>query len=105
MQLEYAPFVLRANGDALTTHTDLSVEHVEKAFMDETGALLFQTEHGPGALIDDELEWALQRMYVAERLITDDQLAKALATPSGSVTPITLRLGKQAISIGRSACA
>jgi len=101
MQLEYAPLVLRATNDALTTHTELRVEQISKVFMDETGALLLLTEHGPGALIDDELEWALQRMYVAERIITDEQIASALAMPTGAMTPITLRIGQQAISVQR----
>jgi hypothetical protein len=102
MQLEYAPLVVRAtNDDALMTHTDLRVEHVSAAFMDETGALLLQTEHGPGALIDDELPWALQRMYVADRLITGEQVESALSLPSGIPTPASLRLAGIDIPITR----
>jgi hypothetical protein len=101
VQLEYAPLVLRAVNDALTTHTGLRVEHPSEVFMDETGALLVATEHGPGALIDDELDWALQRMYVNDRLINDDQVASALAMPSGTETDSVLRLGTQSIPIKR----
>jgi hypothetical protein len=102
MELEYAPLVLRAGADdVLTTHTDLRVEQVSEAFMDETGALLLVTEHGPAALIDDELDWALQRMTVSGRVIDDDRLACALAVPSGTVTSIVLRLGTQSIQIKR----
>jgi hypothetical protein len=102
VQLEYAPLVLRMSaGDVLTLHTDERVEQVSEVFMDESGALLFHTEHGAAALIDDELEWALQRMYIDDELITDDQLAAALALTTGSMTPITLRLGQQAIAIQR----
>jgi hypothetical protein len=102
VQLEYAPLVVRAGvGDVLTTHTDMRVNQVSEVFMDETGALLMHTEHGAAALIDDELDWALQRMYVDDRLITDDQLADALAMPTGGMTQITLRLGQQAIAIQR----
>jgi hypothetical protein len=74
---------------------------VSEVFMDESGALLFHTEHGAAALIDDELEWALQRMYIDDELITDDQLARALALASGSMTPITLRLEQQVTAIHR----
>ena len=102
VQLEHAPLVLRASaGDVLTTHTDMRVNRVDEVFMDETGALLMHTEHGAAALIDDELDWALQRMYVNERLIADEQLADALAMPTGSMTPIALRLGRQANVIQR----
>jgi hypothetical protein len=102
VQLEYAPLVLRVSvGDVLTLHTDVAVEQVREVYMDESGALLFHTDHGAAALIDDELEWALQKMYIDDELITDDQLAAALALTTGSMTPITLRLGQQATAIHR----
>jgi hypothetical protein len=102
VQLENAPLILRASADdVLTTHTDLRVEQVSDAFMDESGALLLHTEHGAGALIDDELEWALQRMTVRESLIDEDQIANVLAMASGTMTPITLHLGKRTIPIER----
>jgi hypothetical protein len=102
VELEYAPLVLRVGpGEVLTVHTEVHVEQVRDVFMDESGALLFHTEHGAAALIDDELDWALQRMYVDNELIMDDQLARALAMATGSMTPITLRLGQQTIVIQR----
>jgi hypothetical protein len=101
MQLEYAPLVLRASGDVLTTHTDLRVERVSEVFMDETGALLMSTEHGPAALIDDELEWALQRMTARDRAIDDAQLIAALALPSGAQTTIVLCVLKNEFAITR----
>jgi hypothetical protein len=102
MQLEYAPLVLRATvNDVLMTHTDRLVAQVSDVFMDETGALLLRTEHGPGALIDDELEWALHRITVNGAAIDNDQLAIALALPSGEQTAMTLRLGQLQIPIAR----
>jgi Protein of unknown function (DUF2946) len=103
MQLEYAPLVLRAvgNDDVLMTHTDMRVEQVSDVFMDETGALLLCTEHGPGALIDDELEWALQRIVTSGQAIDDEQLAAALALSSGEQTAMTLRLGQHEFAIAR----
>jgi hypothetical protein len=102
VQLEYAPLILRASGDdVLTTHTDLRVELVSEAFMDESGAMLLQTEHGAGVLIDDELEWALQRMTVQGSLIDEVQIADVLAMSSGTMTPIAFNLGKRTIPIER----
>ena len=93
MQLEYAPLILRVgNGETLVTHTGVSVQSVREVFMDEEGALLLVTEHGPGAIIDDELEWALQQMFIDGQPIREEQLAIALAMQSGCRTEISLRL-------------
>jgi hypothetical protein len=102
VQLEYAPLVLRVGpGEALTVHTNVRIEQVREVFMDESGALLFHTEQGAAALIDDELEWALQRMHVKDRLIDEVQIANALALISGEVTHITLRIGSVSLPIER----
>jgi hypothetical protein len=101
MELEYAPLVLRVVAGMLTTHTELTVTQPSAVFMDESGALLFQTEHGPGALIDDELEWALQRMSVAGQSVDEAQLAEALALPSGAITQLELSVGAVRLPIQR----
>ena len=102
MQLEYAPLVLRATSDdKLMTHTELAVEQVYEVAMDEEGALLLRTEHGPGALIDDELEWALQRMRVATKAVNESQLATALALPSGQVASVSLMWRDAQVSVIR----
>lgn len=101
VQLEYAPLVLRFVADVLTTHTGLRVENPSEVFMDETGALLIVTEHGPGALIDDELPWALQKISVDDRAVDEDQLATALSQPSGTKTEIVLQLQTNQLRVGR----
>jgi len=101
MKLAYAPLVLRSEGDELLTHTDLRVKSVSRAFMDEEGALLLSTEHGPGLLIDDELEWALQRMRVAGQPTDEPLLAEALALLSGNATSVSLRVGNSSLPIMR----
>ena len=99
MELEYAPLVLRVIAGTLTTHTELTVTQPSAVFMDESGALLFQTEHGSGSLIDDE--WALQRISVAGKPIDEAQLADALALPSGSITPLELIVGNVRLIVQR----
>jgi hypothetical protein len=102
MELEYAPLVLRATADNyLVTHTELRVDLPSQAFMDEEGALLFKTEHGPAALIDDELEWALQRISVRGQPIDETRLAEALVLPSGSSTQLELCVGDKRLPIQR----
>jgi hypothetical protein len=101
MQLDYAPFVLRVSQEVLTAHTGLTVARPTNVFMDQDGALLVATEHGAGLLSDDELDWALHRMRKRNAPLGDDDLAEALALPSGANTEIDLRLGGRPFAIRR----
>jgi len=94
IELEYAPFVLRVapDGETLVTHTELPVKTVTHVYMDETGALLFSTEHGAGLLIDDELEWGLGRMAVGDDLIGEEDLLGALRLSTGTVTQLRMKV-------------
>ncbi len=101
MTLEYAPFVLRAAGDRLVTHTQLHVDHPSQAYLDEEGSLLFRTEHGPGLLSDTDLEWALDRMTAAGAAIDEDTLTEALALRSGQSTVMKVAIGELHLPIVR----
>lgn len=101
IQLEYAPFVLRAQGETLVTHTEVSVGQPTRAFLDEEGALLFQTEHGAGVLVDTDLDWALERLNIAGAPVNEQQLAAALAQPSGSATPLCVKIGQAKVPLSR----
>jgi hypothetical protein len=103
LQLEYAPLVLRASGDGdeLWTHTDRRVEQPAAAYLDEQGAILLISEHGPGALLDTDLDWALQRIECDGEAVDEHQLAAALALPSGERTPLALRIGAVALPLAR----
>lgn len=91
MQLEYAPLVLQTAEDAtLITHAGLRVERLAKAFLDEEGAVLLLTEHGPGEVISTGLDWILQRLRYDGQSISEEQLADALLLPSGRTTRISL---------------
>jgi len=95
MELEYAPLVLRAeaSGEALLAHTGARVEQVSAAFLDEEGAVLLNTDLGPGVLDDADLDWVLQRLESMAGEVDEAQLAEALALPSGSITALHLRIG------------
>ena len=95
MELEYAPLVLRAEatGEALVAHTGVQVGQVSAAFLDEEGAVLLDTDLGPGVLDDADLDWALQRLESRAGEVDEEQLASALALPSGSTTSLHLRIG------------
>lgn len=92
IRLDHAPLVLRVQDDSLITHTELKVERPSQAFLDEEGALLLLTEHGPGAIADTDLDWALGRLSRAGQPIDEDRLAHALSLPSGEMTDLSIAM-------------
>ena len=102
VKLEYAPLVLRIDGDGkLITHTELFVVQASAAFLDEHGALTLATEHGPGVLDDQDLNWALERLYVDGEVVEEEQLEAALNLASGESTALRLFVGERALSVVR----
>lgn len=103
MQLESTPLILFVAEDqqGLVAHTGQPVERIENAYLDEEGALVLLTEHGPGELVGADLSWALERMSSRQRAIDDETLAAALSLPSGSVTDITLSIAQSAMPLRR----
>jgi hypothetical protein len=103
MELERAPFILHVAGDreSLYTHTRLAANKVAQVFLDEEGGLYLLTEHGPGALLDADLDWALARMFVGGKLIDSARIADALALPSGRITEILLHIADATLPIMR----
>jgi hypothetical protein len=93
MALEYAPLILNTDADEqLRTHTGLHVEHASAAYLDEQGAVLLLTEHGPGVLNDAALPWVLERLQHRGHAVDESQLASALEQPSGVTTSLSLSL-------------
>jgi hypothetical protein len=103
MQLESTPLILFVAEDAssLVTHTGQPVEQVTHAYLDEEGALMLSTEHGPGELIGSDLGWALERMSARRHPMDEESLAAALALPSGSATDVTLSIRSSRIPLQR----
>lgn len=102
VELEYAPFVLHADGDgSLKTHTGLAIENCTAAFVDEDGMLALVTEHGPGVLRDQDLGWALERLMVDGRLADEDDVGAALAVSSGNATVLSLRIEQRDLAVER----
>lgn len=103
VQLESTPLILFVAEDqsSLMTHTDLRVGRITDAYLDEQGALVLATEHGPGELIGTDLSWALERMSAQSRPIDDDILAAALDLPSSSTTGIVLSIASSHVPVQR----
>jgi hypothetical protein len=71
VDLEYAPFVLRATSPegaplALATHTARQVAGVAGAWLDEDGTLVLGTAEGPGTIHDGDLERLLPSLVGAD---------------------------------------
>lgn len=100
--LDHTPLVLFAQPDGgLLTHTRLPVTQTTTALLDETGALVLNTEHGPGVLSDHDLDWALDRLRAADA-DTEAAIEKALTQPDGSVTGLTLNAPGGDVPVQRS---
>jgi hypothetical protein len=90
--LEYTPFVYRLRGDreTLETHTGLAAEEVRAAWIDDSGMLVFETELGPGVLLDRDLPALLDRIETASGPVSEESLA---ALTAGALPDLTLDLG------------
>ena len=85
VELEYTPLVYRALNAAhrpltLETHTGQPVTALSGAWIDETGALLVETEHGAGVVHDRDLEVTLPSLIDANGApLSEDALEQAMA--------------------------
>lgn len=103
VDLAYTPYILQRTPDSrsLQTHTDLPVQQIHRALLDEEGSVVLVTEHGPAAVSDAELDWLLARIEHQGHAVTEPDLAAALEQPSGHTTPLTLHLNGQRYPLER----
>lgn len=88
--LDYAPLILFAEPDGrLVTHTGEYVKQTHRSFLDETGSLILDTEHGPGLLSDRDLDWALTRLQADDGDV-EDTIGEALTRSCGDMTTLNL---------------
>ena len=79
VSLEYTPWVASLDGtQQLRLHTGDLLPHFEHAWMDEHGAVMLSTGHGPALVDDRDLEILTARMYSATGQRLDDE-GQALA--------------------------
>lgn len=102
VNLAYAPLVLWLEEDGrLRTHTGRRVQRASAAYLDEEGSLLLMTEQGPAGVSDADLERMLACIRCEDRAVSEDELAVALALPSGAKTALVLQLPEQALALQR----
>ena len=97
--LDYTPLVYRLRGDAksLETHTGEAPKEVRRAWIDDAGMLVFETELGPGVLLDRDLSTLLARIEVTGGAPASDESLEALA--AGNNAGMAIRLGRRSIPL------
>lgn len=106
VELAYTPLVYRvvsAGSEplAIESHTGKRASALSGAWIDENGALLVETEHGPGVLNDRDLEAAAASLVdVNGGALPEDALEEALALfEAGRDAPVWLKLGDSNVKI------
>jgi hypothetical protein len=95
--LAYAPFVYRLE-DGLVAHTGKRAQELRGAWLDERGALVLETELGPGVLADRDLPRAVEAFVDAEGRPLDEAALAAIDAGQAwfSLGGTRVRVGKLA---------
>ncbi len=98
VDLGYTPYIYRITGAdgaplALEAHNGSRVAAVGGAWIDETGAMLLQSEHGIGTIHDRDLERLLPHLVgAAGEALADDALDELMeALQQGTPAPLWIR--------------
>ena len=104
VRLAYTPFVYRIQHDpdsglSLAAHTGAPADDPREVFLDQTGAVLVDTEVGVGLIHDQDLPHRL--FCLPGHTLQDSAIEQLLAegAQSSSVTTARLRLGAHAVPV------
>jgi hypothetical protein len=97
--LEYTPLVyrLRGDGESLEAHTGVAAAAVRGAWIDDGGMLVFDTELGPGVVLDRDLPRLLDRIVTASGPASEESLS---ALTAGKLPDLALDLGRHRVPLG-----
>jgi hypothetical protein len=103
--LDYTPLVYHLRGDrkAIEAHTGAVPSAVRRAWIDDGGQLVFETDLGPGVALDRDLPALLERIEVVDGKPADDDAIESLAAGKGP--GLALALGKLKVPLGSIAAA
>ncbi len=102
--LDYTPLVYRvASGRPLAfeTHAGAPCAALQAAYMDETGNLLFVTEHGPGVLLDRDLPRALEALCYQDGHVLDEERLLALIEEGEDAAGVYFNSGAASLPLVR----
>ena len=97
-RLEYTPFVYRVtnHGDAplaLESHTGAAANSIRSAWLDESGVLLLETEHGIGLVHDRDLDRVFPHLIDANGSRLEDDVLEKLMVALERQEDVPLWLG------------
>jgi hypothetical protein len=103
--LEYTPLVyaLGSGGESVEAHTGAVPSVVLRAWVDDAGQLLLDTDLGPGIALDRDLARLLEKIVVTDGKPADDEAIESLA--AGGAPALALALGKKRVPLGSIAAA
>jgi hypothetical protein len=103
--LEYTPlvFALRGDGESIEAHTGAVPSVVLRAWVDDAGQLLLDTDLGPGIALDRDLARLLEKIVVTDGKPADDEAIESLA--AGGAPALALALGRKRVPLGSIAAA
>jgi hypothetical protein len=103
--LEYTPLVyrLRSDGESVEAHTGAAPKVVLRAWVDDAGQLVLDTDLGPGIVLDRDLARLLEKIVVTDGRPADDEAIESLA--AGGTPALALGLGRKRVPLGSIAAA
>jgi hypothetical protein len=98
--LDYTPLVYRLRGDreSIEAHTGAVPASVKRAWVDDGGMVVFETELGPGVALDRDLAALLEKIVVVDGKPADDGSIESLAAGQGPA--LAIALGKRRVPLG-----
>jgi len=106
VELAYTPFVYRTRPSedkrlSIETHTGQPLTALCGAWIDESGALLIDSEHGVGVIHDSDLEMTLPSLVDQDgAALADDTIENAMSIlQDGGPAPIWLALGSSNVRV------
>jgi hypothetical protein len=98
--LDYTPLVYRLRGDckSIEAHTGAVPSDVRRAWIDDGGQLVFETDLGPGVALDRDLPALLENIVVVDGQPADDDSIESLAAGKGP--GLAIALGKRRVPLG-----
>lgn len=98
--LDYTPLVYRLGGDqkSIEAHTGAAPSAIKRAWIDDGGQVVFETDLGPGVALDRDLPALLEKIAVVDGRPADDESIESVAAGKGPVLAIVL--GKRRVPLG-----
>jgi hypothetical protein len=103
--LEYTPLVyrLRADGKSLEAHTGAVPAEPKRAWVDDAGMLVIETELGTGVVLDRDLAKLLERIQVTDGAPAADEDIESLG--AGGTPGLSIAIGRKRVPLGSIAAA